>query len=216
MGVSAAALDSLIWMFSSIVPGRPEAIAPAEFVSHQQDLELVRRLLAGDRKAMADFVADHADAIYGYVRFRLAPRADSADDVLQEVFLAAWQNLASYRGTSPMRAWLMGIARHKIEDIYRRRLIEPDPLPEDGDVSGLAGGEDLLDAEIDRKRLRDRASAILEELPGAYSAVLLWRYWEHRSTAEMAAATGKTEKAIERLLDRARKSFRARWQDGGR
>jgi DNA-directed RNA polymerase specialized sigma24 family protein len=41
--------------------------------------------------------------------------------------------------------------------------------------------------------------------------VLLWRYWERRSAAEMAAATGRTEKAIERLLARARGQFRRRW-----
>jgi DNA-directed RNA polymerase specialized sigma24 family protein len=46
--------------------------------------------------------------------------------------------------------------------------------------------------------------------------VLLWRYWEHRSAAEMAAATGKTEKAIERLLYRARKAFRMKWENDRR
>ncbi len=216
MGVLASPVDSLIWMLSSVAPGQPETRTAAVPVSHAQDLELVRRLQARDRKAIADFVANHADALYGYVRFRLAPRTESADDVVQEVFLAAWQKLGSYRGDSPLRAWLLGIARHKIEDVYRERLREPDPLPSDESASEIAAGEALLDAEIDRRRLRERAATILSELPEPHGTVLLWRYWEHRSTADMAAATGKSEKAIERLLDRARKSFRSRWEDGRR
>ena len=40
---------------------------------------------------------------------------------------------------------------------------------------------------------------------------LLWRYWEKCSAAEMARRAGKTEKAIERLLMRARDQFRRRW-----
>jgi DNA-directed RNA polymerase specialized sigma24 family protein len=41
--------------------------------------------------------------------------------------------------------------------------------------------------------------------------VLLWRYLENRSVREMAQLAGKTEKAIERLLARAREQFRRRW-----
>ena len=216
MGVLASPLDSLIWMLSRVPPDQPETTTAGGPVSHAQDLELVRRLEARDRKAIADFVANHADALYSYVRFRLAPRTESADDVVQDVFLEAWQKLGSYRGDSPLRAWLLGIARHKIEDVYRERLREPDPLPDDESASVSAAGEAVLDAEIDRRRLRERAATILSELPEPYSTVLLWRYWEHRSTADMAATTGRTEKAIERLLDRARKSFRSRWEHGWR
>jgi len=44
--------------------------------------------------------------------------------------------------------------------------------------------------------------------------VLVWRYWDQRPLAEMAAISGNTEKAIERLLARARRLFRRRWNDG--
>ena len=90
------------------------------------DGELVASLLRKDRKAAARFVAVHIDAVYAYARHRLAPRADLADDVVQDVFLAALNGLAAFRGQSSLRAWLMGIARHKIEDVYRQRLRLPE------------------------------------------------------------------------------------------
>ena len=50
-------------------------------------------------------------------------------------------------------------------------------------------------------------------MPHVYSAALLWRYWENRSVREIADATGKTEKAVERVLARARTRFRELWSE---
>lgn len=213
MGVFIAAFDVLFGMLSNVLPGGPDATGVSVAVAYADDLDFVRRLQRRDRKAIADFIAAYADAVYTYVRFRLAPRTDQADDVVQNVFLAAWQSLGSYRGSSPLRTWLLGIARHKVEDIYRERLKQEVQLSDE--VSETFADDSLApDGEIDRKRLRERATAILNELPEAYAAVLLWRYWDHRSTTDIAVATGRTEKAVERMLSRARQSFRRRWDHG--
>ena len=108
--------------------------SPAE----EKDARLAAAVLRKDRKATAEFVARFADGIYAYVRSRLLPRHDLVDDLVQEVFLAAWENLQQYRGTSPLQAWLMGIARHKVEDVYRRLLRAPHAAVF-ADVPGLEG-----------------------------------------------------------------------------
>ena len=96
--------------------------------------QLVAAILRRDRKATAEFVSRHADSIYAYVRHRLAPRADLVEDVVQEVFLAALGSLSGFRGTSLLRSWLLGIARHKVEGYYREQLRTPEPL---GDSEGM-------------------------------------------------------------------------------
>ena len=68
---------------------------------------------------------DYGDAVKRYVHFRLAPQVDRAEDVVQEVFLAACENLGAYRASSSLESWLMGIARNKVRDYYRARLREP-------------------------------------------------------------------------------------------
>src|SRR5260221_9423895 len=45
-----------------------------------------------------------------------------SEDLVHEVFLAAWEGLPGYQGSGPLRAWVLGIARHKVEDYYRARL----------------------------------------------------------------------------------------------
>ncbi|MEO8593701.1 MAG: sigma-70 family RNA polymerase sigma factor [Candidatus Solibacter sp.] len=176
------------------------------------DLALVTAVLQRDRKATAEFVESYADAIYAFVRRRLTPRYDLVDDVVQDVFLAAWESLSKFRGTSPLKAWLLGIARHKVEDHYRKLLRAADQLDTEV-VEVLPAAKVDLEQIADQERTEQRARAVLEDLPEQYSAALQWRYWEKRSARQMAEATGRTEKGIERLLSRARDEFRRRWTE---
>lgn len=180
----------------------------------REDLDLVRAVLRRDRKATARLVELHADAVYGYVLHRLLPRADLVEDLVQEVFLAVWSNLPAYRGESSLRSWLLGIARHKVEDFYRSRLRQPDSLSdEDQGLPPDPPHDPHLDEFLDRERVQKKTHRILESLPESYSLVLLWRYWEQRSARDIAARTGRSEKAVERLLARARDQFKRRWND---
>ena len=180
--------------------------------SSQQERELVAAILQKDRKATARFVAEYADAVYGYVRHRLAPRADLVDDIVQDVFLAALGGLPGFLGNAPLRSWLLGIARHKVEDYYRQRLREPESFGDDRDHTEPVIDGMSIDDRIDRERLEAKTHQVLRQLPEPYALALLWRYWESRSVREMAEATGKTEKAIERLLARSRARFRQLWE----
>jgi RNA polymerase sigma-70 factor, ECF subfamily len=173
---------------------------------------LAAAILRKDRKATAEFVAKYADPVYRYVRSRLIPRMDLVDDLVQDVFLAAWESLPSYRGDSPLVSWLQGIARHKAENHYRTCLRASLPLEEAEQETPKVVMEVDIDELLDRGRLQQRTRSVMATLPEPYRLALLWRYWEKRSTQEMAMRTGKTEKAIERLLARARETFRERWK----
>lgn len=173
---------------------------------------LVAAILAGDRKATAEFVSRYADQVYRYVVARLIPRTDLVEDLVQDIFLAAWEHLESFRNESSLEAWLLGIARHKLEDHYRTRLRAPlsvEEEPEDAEEWSVTPD---WDQELDDEKTRERTGRVLASLPEPYRLALLWRYWEKCSAHEMAARLGKTEKSIERLLARARRQFRRKWQ----
>jgi RNA polymerase sigma-70 factor (ECF subfamily) len=176
------------------------------------DLALVAAVLRKDRKATAEFVGTYTDAVYSFIRRRLNPREDLVDDLVQDVFIAAWENLPRFRGSSSLRGWLLGIARHKVEDHYRRLLQDAHPL--DAELAEVLP-DTRLDAEaaVDLERLEQQTRKVLNEMPQHYSVALLWRYWERRSARDVAQATGRSEKAVERLLARAREQFRRRWQN---
>jgi len=174
--------------------------------------ELIAAVLRKDRKAAARLVAAYIDAVYAYARHRLAPRAELVDDVVQNVFLAALTDLAAFQGQSSLGAWLRGIARHKVEDVYRQRLRSHET--DDGiDSIGQEPAAQTMPADdlLDATRSRTRTQQILAQMPERYGLILLWRYWEERSIREMAAGIGATEKSVERTLARARAKFKELW-----
>ena len=76
--------------------------------------ELVSAILAGDRKATAEFVARYCDRIFGYVWQRMLPRTDLVEDLVQDILLIAWKSLPQYKGEGNLESWLIGIARHRV------------------------------------------------------------------------------------------------------
>jgi RNA polymerase sigma-70 factor (ECF subfamily) len=160
-----------------------------------------------DRKATAEFVQQHTDAVYAYVLARLRPKDDDAEDLTQDVFLAACQCIGDYRASSSLKAWLFGIARHKVEDYYRAKVRETDLE----DAESIAA-DSQLDTELDEHRRNERAAAVLDRLPETYRLLLKWRYWDQRATTEIAKTLDRTPKAVERMLARAREHFRRQWE----
>jgi RNA polymerase sigma-70 factor (ECF subfamily) len=187
---------------------------PAVSTPSSEDLELVAGVLRKDRKATAEFVARYADGLYCYVRSRLAPRYEQVDDLVQDVFLIAWQSLSQYRGTGSLQAWVTGIARHKVEDYYRERLRRPESIEEADLELDKSTCVPEIHRLLEQDQLQKNTQRVLASLPEQYRLVLIWRYWDRASAREMALKTGKTEKAIERLLARARAEFRERWNHG--
>lgn len=157
-----------------------------------------------------------ARAVKKYVHFRLAPRADHADDVVQDVFLAAWENLRAYRGSSSLQSWLLGIARNKVRDYYRARLREPNLLETDKENSGAKIASPQIDDHLDKERARKKILRVLNELQEKYRVILIWQYWNEFPVKAIAKRIGKTEKATERMLARAREEFRLVWDQQSR
>jgi RNA polymerase sigma-70 factor, ECF subfamily len=184
-------------------------------INAADDIRLVSEVLRKDRKATAEFVERYTNCVYSYVRPRVMPHAEAVEDLVQEVFLAAWRSLGNFRGEASLHQWLRGIARHKVEDYYRKRLREPEVRVEIEEALPELTVIPRYEEQLDRASNLQKTHRVLARLPETYGLVLLWRYLEQRSAREMAQRTGKSEKAIERLLARAREHFRKEWNDAG-
>ena len=104
----------------------------------------------------------------------------------------------------------------QVADYYRGRLRElpfDEPSIEDAGAEVFVSQHSDFEGEIDRTRTTAAIQETMSELPELHRAALLWRYWDGCSASEMAAASGKTAKAIERILSRARADFAQRWSE---
>jgi RNA polymerase sigma-70 factor, ECF subfamily len=189
-----------------------DQISAEEVSLRSSEWLLISEVLRKDRKATAEFVSRCSNWIYPFVSRRLMPRTEMVEDLMQEILLAAWRSLPNFRGDASLKTWIMGIARHKVEDYYRNRIRQaPSTDEEPSEVEETVSPQ--LEEQLDFASQQERIQTTLAGLPELYAIILLWRYRDDKSAREMAAATGKTEKAIERLLARARETFKKRWND---
>jgi RNA polymerase sigma-70 factor (ECF subfamily) len=170
-------------------------IFPAGHAS--EDAGLVRDARRGNEAAFARLYDRYARVIHGVLLAR-APRAD-VEDLVQEVFLAAWNRLDALRDPAAFGGWLATIARNRATDFHRR-------------------GVDFVELPADLKApdgtaSRTEALAILEiirTLPDAYRETLVLRLVEGFTGPEIAERTGLTPASVRVNLHRGMKLLRAR------
>ncbi len=173
-----------------------------------------------DAAAWDEFYEEHVRELYGFV-FRLV-RSDPqiAGDVLQDTWLDAINHIGQFdpkRGE--LRSWLYGIARRRVALHWRQRLARSGPAAaarQEIPVEAL-GGVVVPDDVVERLEQAAVVQASLLALPPQRRQVLLEKYVEELSVAQIAAKTGKSPKAVESLLTRAREQFRRllRWYFSG-
>lgn len=87
------------------------------------DYELLQRIASGDENALEIFYQQHGGRILNYLDGMLQDE-QRAEEILQDVMEAVWENASSFRGESKVRTWLFTIARnHAINAIRGRKLI---------------------------------------------------------------------------------------------
>lgn len=191
-----------------------------------KDELLVARARRGDRDAFDQLVVAHLPVVWRVV-YRIVRHPDDAQDVAQEVFLTAWQSLAAFRGDARFSTWLHQIAvsralnhvERAAEKLRRRsRSIDMPSGSSSGEASADLDGGPAWEAERDRRsplaaleaaELRRRIAKCLEEMPGAWRAVLALRDGEGLSYEDIAAAARTALGTVRSRLARARLALRA-------
>jgi RNA polymerase sigma-70 factor (ECF subfamily) len=140
-------------------------------------------------------------AVYGYFVRRCSDRG-TAEDLTSETFLAAMDSARRDQPPDITVPWLIGVARHKLADHFRRRQDRFSVLV--ADVPEPADAADSWDAELDRIV----AESTLARLSEPHRAVLTLRYMDDCSVGECAELIGRTVHATEALLVRARRAFK--------
>jgi RNA polymerase sigma-70 factor, ECF subfamily len=175
-------------------------------VSEDEELRLhlqVLRCQAGDEGAFAALFGQFAGRTLRYLRGLVG---DAAEDVQQEVWLAVFRGIAALADPRAFRTWLYRTTRHRAVDFLRRlrreRELAADVAAEAAEALDPGDDDPLAPLEpLDRSELHDALAA----LPAVQHEVLVLRYQDGLSYAEIALVVGCSVGTVRSRLHHAKR-----------
>ncbi len=184
-----------------------------------EEVELARRLIAGDETARERFIETFQKKVFQYSYLSCGQRED-AEEVAQETLLKVWEHFDELREPEHIKSWVFRIARNVC--LTRRRRSEFAPCEEMSIEKvptewqgGLADKGYLPEDLTYQHELRRVLARVIHGLPEKYRSVVVMRDLEEMSIDETAGILGVTESVVKTRLKRARGLMRKRLEVEG-
>jgi RNA polymerase sigma-70 factor, ECF subfamily len=189
-------------------PGVPSAHSPP---AERGDAEWIAAVLQGDPAAFEPLIVKHQPRVFATVR-RYARREHEVEDIVQEVFLKAYQKLGSFRAEAPFEHWLLRLTVRTCYDFLRvhhrnREFSFTDLSDEESNWLDRFASQPAAVSE-NAAAAREVVERVLERLSPAARLVLTLLELEDRSVKEIAALTGWSQTLVKVRAFRARAEMR--------
>jgi RNA polymerase sigma-70 factor (ECF subfamily) len=177
-----------------------------------QDVDLVDLARGGDRNAFGELYERYVEKIYNYVYYRTGNHHD-AEDLSERVFTRAMHHIENYteRGV-PFQAWLYRIAHNLVanwhRDRARRKIISLD------EFIAVSLKADSPDTQAEENEEKARLLTAVRRLPQERQQLLILKFVEHLSNAEIGAIMNRTEGAVKSLYHRTLLALRDELGEG--
>lgn len=166
------------------------------------DAHLVQQILTGDSRALEQLIRKHQASVYSQSLYWIRNPED-AREIVQDVFLKAYQNLASLRRPERFEAWLRQIARNECRNRLRHR--QPGTRP-------LTREEPAIEHSAEARLIRDetigRTISAIDRLPAMERDLLKSRYLDEIPYADLQKIHGLSYKALTMRILRAKRKVR--------
>jgi len=167
------------------------------------DTDLIARMAKGDQRAMPVLFARHRTRVHRFVLRRV--RSDGlAEDIVNETFLAVWQQAGRFEGGSSVTTWMLSIAHNKAVSALRKRREE---TLEEGVAEAIADGGDSPETSLAKVGKAGVLRACLDRLPDEQRMVMDLVYYHEQSVKEVAEVLGIPEATVKTRMFYARKKL---------
>ena len=173
---------------------------------------LVEKARAGNRTAFERLAGLFHEDIFRMVYYRTRSKMD-AEDLTQEIFIKAFNNVPKLKEVNRFKSWLFSIAANRVRDFHRKNRFqklfrsladsnnENQSDPEDNDRP------DALDSLM-RRDFWKKVGMLLDKLPKMEREVFILRFMDHLSIKEVSQVMNKNESTVKTHLYRALQKFR--------
>ncbi len=180
-------------------------------MSEPTDKELIAAVLEGDASSFEPLVAHYQPRVFATAR-RYARREDEVADIVQEIFIKAYQKLSTYRAEAPFEHWLMRMAVRTCYDFLRkhqrnREYNVTEISDEENDWLENVGDEGP-ERETDQAAAKALVERLLEGLSPDFRLVITLLEIEEKSVKEIADLTGWSVSLVKVRAYRARNQMR--------
>lgn len=169
--------------------------------------ELVRRCRSGDGAAWEEIVQTYSRRVYN-LAYRFTSRADSAEDLTQDVFVRVYRSLDQYNPKQgDLQNWLMRLARNLIIDDYRKRQRAPqDDIADDLEDHKyhLRSSENSVHREMERRELGAQVQSGIDKLSPDLRTCVILRDIEELSYQEIVDLLKIPEGTVKSRINRGR------------
>jgi RNA polymerase sigma-70 factor, ECF subfamily len=194
-------------------PARPEAPSPGVVTAALLDVDIVRRVRAGERGLFEILMRRHNQRLYRAARAVIHDESE-VEDILQQAYLNAFCHLDQFQARSAFSTWLTRIVLN--EAFARRRQLQRAPReaapddPSSGVMDTVAAPEPDPEHQAYASELHRVLEDAVDALPETYRVVFMLRDVEGMSTSETAHGLGLGDEAVKTRLHRARAMIRRR------
>lgn len=169
-------------------------------MSTESDEEILARASTGDRDAFGAVYDRYVERIYSYIYYRTGNHHD-AEDLTARVFTRAMKHITKYQDRGvPFSAWLYRIAHNLVANWHRDNGRRQETSLEDG--YWVTGDAELPEAFLMRSEEQSALLDVVRELSEDRQQLLILKFVEHLSNAEIGKIMGRTEGAVKSLYHR--------------
>jgi RNA polymerase sigma-70 factor, ECF subfamily len=169
-------------------------------VDFSNEETVLAKAIQGDQGAFGLLYERYVGRIYNYVYFRTGNHHD-AEDLTARVFFRAIQSINNYQDRGlPISAWLYRIAHNLVANWHRDRSRRPEILLDDGLMTQQS--PEHPESTLLQVEEHDRLLGIISQLPSDRQQLLILKFVDHLSNAEIGQIMGRTEGAIKSLYHR--------------
>ena len=167
------------------------------------DEALIAKLAKGDRQAMPMLFARHRTRVFRFVLRRVRSEA-VAEELVNEIFLAVWQQAGRFEGTSSATTWMLSIAHNKAVSSLRKKRDQP---LDEGVAEAIPDDADSAETTLAKGGKAAALRACLDRLPDEQRVVMDLVYYHEQSVKEVAEVLGIPENTVKTRMFYARKKL---------
>ncbi len=178
----------------------------------KSDNQIVALALNND-KYFGELVDRYSAKLTRYIFRLMKADAQTAEDILQEVFIKIYRNLNDFDDSFSFSSWAYRITHNEVISYVRKNKVRPQTIS----IEDEEEGQDLLNIlsedndfaeKYDQKKLQKQVQEAIAKLPEKYRSVLILKYLEDKSYAEIGDILKRSVNSVSVLINRAKQKLK--------